>query len=190
MKKNIAMRLASLVLMCTIVTSCFVGSTFAKYTSSVSGKDTVVVADWNIDFKQGNTAFEDGAEFDLFTTIYDTDNAVETDVETGMVAPGTKGSFSFTIAYDTDVNFTYEVKYALYTDPSCTEEYKYDGYNPFTFTNDSLSGTVTMGTGEKIATVNWAWPFEVENGANDEDDVDLAGTILYVGATITATQID
>ena len=40
MKKTKLMRAALLLLVLTLITSCFVGGTFAKYTTSAEGSDT------------------------------------------------------------------------------------------------------------------------------------------------------
>ena len=46
MKKSKTMRAASFLLVLTLMTSCFVGSTFAKYTTTATGTDTARVARW------------------------------------------------------------------------------------------------------------------------------------------------
>lgn len=48
-KKNIAGKVTALVLMLTVVSCCFLGSTFAKYTSSKTGTAQVGVAKWQVD---------------------------------------------------------------------------------------------------------------------------------------------
>ena len=46
MKKTKFMRAALLLLVLTLITSCFVGGTFAKYTTSANGSDSARVAKW------------------------------------------------------------------------------------------------------------------------------------------------
>ena len=93
MKKNWTMRVALLVVALTLITSCFVGGTFAKYVTGGSYEDTARVA------KFGVTVEADGA---LFASQYETDDAnadlegkysveVGKDSEDKLVAPGTKG---------------------------------------------------------------------------------------------------
>ncbi len=60
-KKKLAGKIAALVLLLTVISCCFVGSTFAKYTSSNSGTATAQVAKWQVDGVSANTqvnAFE------------------------------------------------------------------------------------------------------------------------------------
>ena len=45
MKKT---RIVGLLLVFVLVTSCFVGGTFAKYASKATGSDTATVAKWSI----------------------------------------------------------------------------------------------------------------------------------------------
>lgn len=66
MKKNTIMRIAAVVLMCTLVTACFASSTFAKYTSQATGSDIVTVAKWDV--KVDGEAFADNMTFNIFDT--------------------------------------------------------------------------------------------------------------------------
>ena len=87
-KKNVLMRSAGLLLALVLVTSCFVGSTFAKYTSAADATESARVA------KFGVTVTANG---DMFAKEYATDDTgvagtiaksvISTDE---VVAPGTK----------------------------------------------------------------------------------------------------
>lgn len=70
MKKNWTMRVALLVVALTLITSCFVGGTFAKYVTGASAEDTARVA------KFGVTVEADGA---LFANQYETDEDLNDD---------------------------------------------------------------------------------------------------------------
>lgn len=89
MKKNRTMRAAALLLALTLMTSCFVGGTFAKYTTSVEGSDTARVAYWGFGADDPTTV-----TFDLFKAP-----ASETGLEVidgvNLLAPGTSGSAQF-----------------------------------------------------------------------------------------------
>lgn len=87
-KKNWTYKLAGLLLALVLVTSCFVGSTFAKYVKSGSGSDTARVAKFGV-YINGNS--------EMFSTEYtktdesftlDTNSVVSSD-ERKLVAPGT-----------------------------------------------------------------------------------------------------
>lgn len=47
-KKRIASKLFAALVVLTLISCCFVGTTFARYTSDGSGTATVTVADWNV----------------------------------------------------------------------------------------------------------------------------------------------
>ena len=95
-KKNWTMRAAVLMLALVLITSCFVGGTFAKYVTSNSGNDSARVA------KFGVTVTANG---DVFAKEYATDDqtvfgtiaksVISTDK---VVAPGTKSNGAFVAA--------------------------------------------------------------------------------------------
>lgn len=95
-KKNWTMRAAVLMLALVLITSCFVGGTFAKYVTSGSGTDSARVA------KFGVTVSANG---DVFAKEYDTDDqtvvgtiaksVISTDK---VVAPGTTSNGDFVAA--------------------------------------------------------------------------------------------
>ena len=68
-KKRIVPMLFALLVVLTLVSCCFLGSTFARYTSTGTGSASAEVAKWDIDFNGRNT--ENG----------------ETDIEIGKLSP-------------------------------------------------------------------------------------------------------
>ena len=97
-KKNRSLRVMVLVLMFTLISTCMLGGTMAKYTSEATGSDSARVAIWG---------FSGVNAVNIFTTTYD--NVLSSD-GTDVVAPGTHGSFSFGLAsgvseVTTDITF-------------------------------------------------------------------------------------
>ena len=91
-KKNVLMRSAGLLLVLVLVTSCFVGSTFAKYTVGGKGKDTARVAKFGVTITAEGTMFaEEYATDDENVKEIITKSVVSTEK---VVAPGTKGNMS------------------------------------------------------------------------------------------------
>lgn len=198
MKKNRAMRIAALLLVLTMMTSCFVGGTFAKYTSGDNGSDMARVAKWGVEVEVKN--------FDMFTTDYKTDDATATftgdysvSSATGdrddVMAPGTSGTFTniaikgtpevavdviveATVAVDgnwvIDGDFYCPVVITVGTTAICG--LKYD--NATDFANDiaaAIEGyseqygpNTDMTTIDANFDISWAWAFE------DADHVALA----------------
>ena len=87
LKNNRTMRAAVLLLALVLITSCFVGGTFAKYVTSGDALDYARVAKWGVTV----TAHETG---DIFAKEYDAvagqDNTVIAGGEYKVIAPGTK----------------------------------------------------------------------------------------------------
>ena len=93
MKKNRMMRLASLLLVCVLLTTSVISGTFAKYTTNKTGSDTARVAHWGVTITPNGTMFEkvygkDDASYTLGA------NTVETSDEWKLVAPGTTDSLT------------------------------------------------------------------------------------------------
>lgn len=109
MKKTTRVLVALLAL--TLVTSCFVGGTFAKYVTTAEGNDTARVAKFGVVLT---------AESDIFAPEYEEDDAagtgtaaVKADDTKDVVAPGTTGTMTaFTIAGAPEVDVQIDVTLA------------------------------------------------------------------------------
>ena len=89
MKKNRAMRIAALLLVLTMMTSCFVGGTFAKYvTAGTTNAQTAKVAKWDVVITPNGTLFSKTYATDD-TSTYTGANSVETTETWNVIAPGT-----------------------------------------------------------------------------------------------------
>ena len=89
MKKNWTMRVALLIVALTLITSCFVGGTFAKYVTGASYEDTARVAKFGVLLTiDGDSGFADKYATDdtTYTGEYSVISAV---VNEKVVAPGT-----------------------------------------------------------------------------------------------------
>jgi len=111
MKKNKFMRLASVMLMLCLITTCAISGTFAKYTTSASATDQARVAKWGVTVTMmaGETIFDD--MYGAGDVGVDSDpNVAGINVSTpvDVVAPGTKGTLS-TIAVDGTPEVTVDV---------------------------------------------------------------------------------
>lgn len=97
MKKNRMMRLASILLVCVLLSTSVISGTFAKYTSTAGDKDTARVAYWG--FGQDSSI----VIADLFTATY---NNVASKDNDDVIAPGTSNFKTFKFAYKTNVDET------------------------------------------------------------------------------------
>lgn len=114
MKKNKMMRLASVLLVLVMLTTCVISGTFAKYVTAASDTDSARVAKWGIAIEvAAKEAFAD--EYAAGTgTASDPSVFAATDVD--LVAPGTNGTLATAsitgqpeVAYDIDVAVNLEL---------------------------------------------------------------------------------
>ena len=200
MTKNRSIKIAVLVLALALITSCFVGTTFAKYTSTATGTASVEIAKWAVKVGGTNLAtYTNDVPFNLFDTINDTkDSNDEEDVRDDMIAPGTKGAFSFTVENDSDVVATISVAISKTSGPDVPIAWTLGGV---ACTNlDDLNTKIAAAladAGEIDADavtleIGWSWAYEIAENASDVSDTAIGvtgGTLAYL-ATITATQVD
>lgn len=199
MKKNVMMRIASVLLIAVLVTTCGISGTYAKYVSTAEGSDTARVAKWG----WGNTSIS----IDLFSDTYG--ETVDSADDANVIAPGTSqtGTLIWAPATGFAPEVDYELSFALTgTVPADIETeldwtLQIDNGDVQTFTTfdnlkTALEATTYAGEASGTApTVNiiigWVWTF---NGGDDAADTALgnADTLanLSVTVTMTATQVD
>ena len=98
MKKNTMMRLASVLLIAVLMSTCAISGTFAKYVTSDSETDSALVAKWGVDFTVGSSWFEKTYNKDASDYA---DMALSVKAGQDVVAPGTKGTaYTFLAAAD------------------------------------------------------------------------------------------
>lgn len=98
MKKNTMMRIASVLLVAVLLSTCTISGTFAKYVTEGSTMDSARVAEWGVVITG-----ETGAANQMFSPEYqdndDKYNGLSVAAEENVVAPGTDGTMSkFTIS--------------------------------------------------------------------------------------------
>lgn len=209
-KRSPFMRIAGVMLGASLLMTCVISGTMAKYTSAATGTATATVAKWS--FKVNNTeiAVTPAAtiDFDLFETVKEADTTTaEENVTDGKIAPGTGGSFKLEIANESEVDAKYTIALAETNTNNVPIQYSLDKTawtDDLTAINtDQTDVEIEKSTGTKTVTVYWRWMFEgTAEGAHagQTDDTDTALGVLAQGtdtaptvtisATITATQVD
>lgn len=92
MKKTKLMRAALLLLVLTLITSCFVGGTFAKYVTEGNSTDFARVAKWGVTVTANGTTFaKEYATDDQSVVRTIAKSVVSSETDKNVVAPGTKG---------------------------------------------------------------------------------------------------
>ena len=90
MKKNKMMRLASILLIAVLMSTCVISGTFAKYTTKGNAGDTARVAKWGVTVvATGNDAF--ATSYDNTAPGTHVVSSGEIQGETSVLAPGTNG---------------------------------------------------------------------------------------------------
>ena len=98
MKKNKAMRSASVLLVATLLTTSVISGTLAKYTTQDAAEDTARVAKWGVELQAIGNLYGDTYK-DRIVTENDTNATVQSvDRTADVVAPGTQNAEGFTFS--------------------------------------------------------------------------------------------
>ena len=196
MKKNRAMRVAAMLLVLVMMTSCFVGGTFAKYTTSTTGTDSARVAYWG--FKEEGTVTLDMFDGNYKNTADETTvNSATTD---NVIAPGTEKEAEFGFAYTANdtiaapevdysitVTATGKIDDAIKNNPNikwyldgklATAEGETTGSWDALLTAIEALGQTTVEAGnlptnfsqDQTHKVKWVWEFETADNADTDAD--------------------
>lgn len=207
MKKNRMMRLASLLLVCVLLTTSVISGTFAKYTTSVNASDTARVARWGID-STANVAF------DLFDPTYG--ETVNSKYGDNVIAPGTTKTETVKLTY-VGQEIAPEVDYKIDLDvvaeesgidatiaanPNIVWSFNGAAYGSWDAMITAINGYTENVEANALPTIastgiqiGWEWKFETTgNDAQDIMDTNMgnAAELAKVTLTIklTATQVD
>ncbi len=212
MKTNKFMRIASILLVAVILTTCAISGTFAKYTTETTSEDQARVATWGF-----GTATMDITG--LFDKAYDNENVLGANAD--VIAPGTANSADFSFVYAgaeaaPEVAYSFEVSTAGSTiaddiKTNTNIQWKLDNgawstWDAMIADIEALDGDKDYAPGEfptafnatnQKHTISWQWLFDAnEEGATDLDAKDTAMgdkanlDEVKVVITINATQID
>lgn len=99
--KKLVLKLSVLVMILTLVTLPLVSGTYAKYATEASGIDSMRVAEWGVRIDGNDPSSSATLSTDnLFTNTYHATGGALTEVvsEDAVVAPGTTGAFTFSVA--------------------------------------------------------------------------------------------
>ena len=110
MKKNLMIKVAAMMLILALASTCMIGTTFAKYVTNDSASDTARVAKWGITVSTSGVLF--GEAYDSEIVVNDGSSLkVQTSSTVGsdddVVAPGTQNTTGFQVK----LSGTPEVKY-------------------------------------------------------------------------------
>lgn len=203
MKTNKMMRIASVLLVAVLLTTCVISGTFAKYTTTATANaDSARVAKWDV--KLEGASMTNTFTFDLFNTVGDTDDAdddkaddasVKNGTDEVIIAPGTEGSFELNLKNDSEVDATYAIDYTVTNTANIPVKFAVkvgDGEKSAYGELADVSATAFAMGADVAITIYWQWAF---NG-NDTDDTNLgtaavtADQVISVAAAVTVEQVD
>ena len=205
MKTNKFLRIASVLLIAVLLTTCVISGTFAKYISTAEAQDSARVAKWSFKVGGQDIAQSEAITFDLFNTVADTDtvdgdDANDADVKDGatetIIAPGTKGNFAIEITNASEVSATYAIDFELVNANNIPLEFSLTGADDSweaDIADINVAAKKLMYDSNNTATVNVYWRWVFGDSANNDTDTALgaAGTATAtVTANITAAQVD
>ena len=199
------------VIFVTIVALILLSSTYARYTTTVTGSDTATVAKWQVKLNDVDvTSQSEITTFDLFsaTGVYDLKGlgndlssataAIDDEVvKSGTkIAPGTWGKVDFKVENLSEVSADYAVTINTLT-TTLPLQFSTDGKTWVDASEISTAVPYELGTGtiaiegeEQTVSLYWKWDFE--SGADSTDtDLGAAGTATCaVTAGVVFTQVD
>lgn len=220
MKKNKMMRIASVLLVAVILTTCAISGTYAKYVTSGNGSDSARVAKFGVTVTgTADTFKETYAKNDTSFTL-----AANTVVSTeDVVAPGTFGSMAaFTItgtpevavrvafagslelgdkwvdstsAYYCPIEITVGTTTFKGTTYASADEFEAAvNAKIATYTKDYEANTDLSTISADAPAISWKWAFEGNDDVKDTHLGDQAAAgnaaTIYLDVTATVTQID
>lgn len=217
MKKNKMLRIASIMLIAVMMSTCAISGTFAKYVTSGQGTDSARVAAWGV------TVVANG---DTFANAYNTDDTTFAEAQSvvsnggdDVVAPGTKGDMAsmaligtpevavrvtynavFDVENWVDQNGSFYCPLVITVNGTAFDGRAYDNAADFelsvnnaiaAYSKDYSANTNLGGLGADSLDVSWEWPFST-SADNDVRDTYLgdqaaAGNFATVQLTVTTT---
>lgn len=211
-KKNWTMRAAVLMLALVLVTSCFVGGTFAKYTTKGEGSDTARVAMFGVRVEAKGTTFAEKYATDDGAASVGTHSVVSMWGD-NVVAPGTTGDMTaialggkpevavrvnYTGNVQLSTNWTVDGQFycplEITVNNNTLKGTDYNDADTFVaainnaisgYSKEYAAGTDLSANGADALKISWAWPFSTGDD-NDVKDTAL-GNQAVVGNAATVT---
>ena len=215
-KKNLIARICGLLIVLTLISCCFLGSTFARYTSSGDGTASVTVAKWDIDIgNEGEFAVNwNGAKLSPNMSGYNSEAPGPVSNETEVVAVATvtnngdvnalvsvaEGAFSITTTtgevtdYAQKLTGEGEPAYYLADVEGLFKLYLYkDETGSEALTNENLTVTANGGTATIYGKVTWTTNYQADDenlgAAQDALDTWVGENVVSISWNLSLTAV-
>ena len=171
MKKNVMMRVASIMLVLVLMTSSVISGTFAKYVTSADVDDTARVAKWGVIVTASGSIFKQQYANDGAQELDKASNVIKFTVDASgenVVAPGTKSTeeLEFTISGTPEVAVNVDIDLNVYD-------------NVYLSAGTYLDYTTGNDTSDEFTLTNTYQPL-VFTLKNSSDEVLATGTIEQI----------
>lgn len=197
-KRSRIVSLGVLALTLTMMSTCLMGSTMARYVTEVTGSATATVAAWSFKADSKDSVGETFTKINLGDTTH-REAYDPKDIAGGVIAPGTKGSFDIVIdGAGSGVGIDYAVKIAagkdvilpddlVFSTEAITTDKPGEKLADFSIPESTIDYSNTSDNMKKTITVNWEWAFGEDDtvASNDNAYVDKDWTL---DITITGKQ--
>ena len=208
-RKNFAMRIAALLFILTMISTCAFATTFAKYVTSGTSSDTARVAKWGVTITQDASALF-AEKYEIHDTETDFAGALTVEAEEDVVAPGTSGTFT-SLEVSGEPEVAVEVSYTATLTLEgwlvagvdyCPIVFEINGEEVTGATMAELKANVEAAIAALSATygpntvlndyleVSWSWAFEGNDDVKDTVLGDAGTATITLAVTCTVTQID
>lgn len=197
-KRSRIVSLGVLALTLTMMSTCLMGATMARYVTEVTGSATAAVAAWSFKADSKKEAGETFTEINLGDTThrqaYDSG-----DIADNVIAPGTKGSFNIVIdGSGSEVGIDYAVNIAAGKDVTLPDDLVFSTeaitadkpgkkLADFSIPGSTIDYSATSDSMKKTITVNWEWPFDATDDKESNDNA-YADKNWTLAITITGKQ--
>ena len=177
-KSKTFLRAAGILMGATMLTTCVLGGTLAKYSSNATAKGSAKVAKWDIEV--GSQKLGSLTSIDMFDTIYDLDGSTPSLLAAGdadeeirkslegnneVLAPGTWGDVDFTVENKGDVKASINVTLSKNSANNLPLLYSDDGTNWYDDVADLDLTTDLAPDGTAKVAFLWKWAFD----SNDDE---------------------
>ena len=197
-KRSRIVGLGVLALTLTMMSTCLMGATMARYVTEVTGEAKAAVAAWSFKAYSEENVDKTFTEINLGDTThrqaYDSG-----DIADNVIAPGTKGSFDIVIdGSGSEVGIDYAVKIAagkdvtlpddlVFSTEAITADKPGEKLAGFSIPESTIDYSDTSDSMKKTITVNWEWAFGKDDTVASNDNA-YADKDWTLDITITGKQ--
>lgn len=198
-RKSVVSKILLLVVLLTLVSCCFLGSTFARYTSGGSGSATLTVAKWDVSHGEGDIALE----FEKLSPAMEVYDSTDRTNVTGKILVATitnKGDVDATVSLTVGPEIIFKGADGTPTEAEVKEVFSIKLYKGTSADEEKTASLAELGANETVsasngvlyiyAEVTWTSDKGSINGETaDKRDTWIGKNITSVGWDLSYTAV-